>query len=60
LLICARLNLILSARKARSAARHDDANPETASLAEMYFRIAPGRRRAILHLIRSMSEIPPG
>ena len=33
---------------------------ETASLAKAYFRIAPERRRAILHLIRSMIEAPSG
>jgi hypothetical protein len=33
--------------------------PETASLIEAYLRIAPKRRRAVLRLIKTMTEGPP-
>ena len=36
------------------------AERKTASLAEAYFQLPADRRRAVLRLIRSMIETPPG
>jgi transcriptional regulator with XRE-family HTH domain len=45
-------------RAATSVPERELQRPEIASLVEAYFRIAPGPRRAILQLIRSMVETP--